>query len=162
MSLRFGLVRFFMTVTQVPTIGYANSADKRKICVRSLTCVVIVALARIIENSGSLGLVMGDLALVVVFLSMLMVPCCLAVRNVRTRGSVSTSMPGVFAIAESYEDGEVTALPPEAPVDRRALAIQRSREIYFRTDGRPPQPDYGPPTDRDRGLGSAYRSQMAE
>jgi Na+-transporting methylmalonyl-CoA/oxaloacetate decarboxylase gamma subunit len=95
---------------------------------------------------------MGDVALVFSFLCMLMVPCYLAARTVRSRKDAQVASESVFAVAESDEDGEDFVVSRESVVDRRALAIQRSREIYFRTSAAPQKADYGRLEDRSGAL----------
>jgi len=85
---------------------------------------------------------MGDLALIFCFLCMLMVPCYLATRTVRGRKAARAASWSVLAVEESDEDGETSVATREAIIDRQALAIQRNREIYFRTGGRSPESDY--------------------
>ncbi len=121
--------------------------------------VCIVTLARSLKIFFP-GASMGDFALVFLFVCMLIVPCYLATRNLRGQPSVRVKGAAVLAVAESDEDGESSALI-EAFVDRRALAIQRSREIYFRTGGGVPAPDYRPLTAQDRKLGSPSRDRRA-
>jgi hypothetical protein len=88
------------------------------------------------------GILMGDLVLAMFFFSMLMVPCYLATRTVRGKRSASRNIEGVRAVAETWDDEEQVAASGNVPCDRRALAVQRSREIYYRTGGRPSKPDY--------------------
>ncbi len=103
---------------------------------------------------------MVDLVLVVCFFSMLMVPCYLAMRTVRDNKISGARMAGVTSMAEEFDEVEGYAAPFESTVDRRALAIQRSREIYFRTGGRQPSVGYCPLTSAERGSEASYMGQM--
>jgi hypothetical protein len=103
---------------------------------------------------------MGDLVPVVCFLSMLMVPCCLAMRTVRGETNSRGRSSGVVPMAEGFDEGEHYVAPAQLTVDRQALAIQRNREIYFRTGGAMPSHEHGAVTSSDRASNPTYLGQM--
>jgi hypothetical protein len=79
---------------------------------------------------------MADLALITVFFSMIFFPCGIAMRSVRMRQSGmngdSASNKKVRAIDEVESSPETTYTRLEPRHDRRALALQRSRDLYYR------------------------------
>jgi hypothetical protein len=76
---------------------------------------------------------MGDLALVSVFFSMILFPCAIATRSLKERDSAKTNKRrAVFAVDETEISDKFKFSRLEPRHDRRALALLRSRELYYR------------------------------
>jgi hypothetical protein len=135
--------------------------EQREICGASLSTLYIEEGANHRKKSFiDQGYPVGDLVLVVSFFSMLMVPCWLAMRTVRRENGSPNRSGGIFPVAEGFDDEDHYVLRPEMQVDRRALAIQRSREIYFRTIGNEPSSEYGEAALPESGPDATYLGQM--
>ncbi len=81
---------------------------------------------------------MSDLQIILLFLAMPLVPCLVASLMSRNKRAARARRMGMDAVAEDYDEDDESEIPHRPIVDRRALATQRNRELYYKSTGQAP------------------------
>lgn len=100
---------------------------------------------------------MADFALVVTFFSMILLPCAMASRSLRAKRSGQPDASSKIHFID--EQNRSAGLDPRH--DRRALALKRSRDLYYRERAKRANglvPTQFPSEERTRRSSSARRS----